>query len=109
MARRYADDFVVIARTEDEILELREFGSEWLKQETGLELSPGKTTVKRSTQGFDFLGFHLIYLLTDKGNRPKLKIYVSKTYNCQCQHARRVSVKQKCTGTSINTATESFS
>jgi RNA-directed DNA polymerase len=76
---RYADDFVITAQTQEEILQLQEFIGKWLKDEAGLELSPEKTKVKRSSQGFDFLGFHLIYLLTDKGNRPKLKIHVSKT------------------------------
>ena len=75
---RYADDFVIISRTEDEIRKLKSFVRKWLSSEAGLKLSPEKTNITASTKGIVFLGFQIIYLLTDKGNRPKLKIHPSR-------------------------------
>ena len=55
---RYADDFVVI-HEDKEVIELaKELLKDWLDK-IGLELSEEKTSTVHSTEGFDFLGFHL--------------------------------------------------
>jgi RNA-directed DNA polymerase len=57
---RYADDFVVLHEDKVVIEECKRFIGEWLK-ERGLELSPEKTKIVHSTEGFDFLGHHIRY------------------------------------------------
>ncbi len=56
---RYADDFVVYARTEAEAKEALAEIAAWVK-EAGLTLHPAKTRVVNAAQrgGFDFLGYH---------------------------------------------------
>jgi RNA-directed DNA polymerase len=54
---RYADDFVVLCRTEAEAQAVLEYLRQWT-QEAGLTLHPDKTRiVNASTEGFDFLGW----------------------------------------------------
>jgi len=55
---RYADDFVVLHEDKEVIYESKRFIGEWLKGR-GLELSPEKTKIVHSTEGFDFLGHHI--------------------------------------------------
>ena len=74
---RYADDFLIIANEEWEILKIKDYVSKWLINECGLELSAGKTRLKHSATGFDFLGFHLISLKHDK--KYRCRIHISKT------------------------------
>lgn len=56
---RYADDFVVCARTEEEAKEALVQIAAWVK-EAGLTLHPAKTRIVNAAQkgGFDFLGYH---------------------------------------------------
>ena len=56
---RYADDFVVQCRTEDEAQRALGEIEKWVK-ETGLKLHPEKTRIVDATRpgGFDFLGYH---------------------------------------------------
>ena len=56
---RYADDFVVMTRTEADALTLKREIAEFLRQELGLELSEEKTLVTPIERGIDFLGFHI--------------------------------------------------
>lgn len=74
---RYADDFVIIANEECEILKVKAYISEWLINECGLELSEEKTSIIHSAEGFDFLGFHLISLKPDE--KYICRIHISKT------------------------------
>lgn len=73
---RYADDFVVIGRSLNTIQEAQIKVEEFLK-EVGLELSPTKTSIRCSTEGFDFLGFHIICIQGNK-NPHRLKIHISR-------------------------------
>lgn len=52
---RYADDFIVTARTRQEIEEIVPILSQWLAQR-GLELNPDKTQIVSIQTGFNFLG-----------------------------------------------------
>lgn len=55
---RYADDFIVCARSREEIEAAGELIQEWLQQR-GLELHPEKTKVVHIDDGFNFLGFSI--------------------------------------------------
>ena len=55
---RYADDFLVMARTKDQCLKAKERLNNWL-QERGLTLSEKKTSIKHIDEGVDFLGFNI--------------------------------------------------
>ena len=55
---RYADDFVVLCRTQEEAESVLNFLREWTTA-AGLTLHPTKTRiVNATTEGFDFLGWH---------------------------------------------------
>lgn len=55
---RYADDFVVLCRTEEEARKVMTFLREWTEA-AGLILHPTKTRiVDAQSEGFDFLGWH---------------------------------------------------
>ena len=54
---RYADDFVVTAKSREEIEEFIPRIQQWLS-ERGLEFSQEKTTLVHIEKGFNFLGFN---------------------------------------------------
>src|SRR4030066_1118720 len=54
---RYADDFIVTAKTEEIAKEVKELIKEFLK-DRGLELSDEKTLITHIDNGFDFLGWN---------------------------------------------------
>jgi group II intron reverse transcriptase/maturase len=56
---RYADDFVVLCRSEQEAKEALALVQRLLKDRLGLSLSPEKTKVTRFHEGFTFLGFDI--------------------------------------------------
>lgn len=62
---RYADDFVIFARSQAEAEEALERAREILEGELKLKLHPEKTSVVTVDSGFEFLGFH--YHRTQKG------------------------------------------
>ena len=55
---RYADDFVIFAKSEGEAAAALQLAREVLEGELGLTLHPEKTRVVSVAQGFEFLGFH---------------------------------------------------
>ena len=56
---RYADDFVVLCRSESEAKEALAVVQQLLKERLGLSLSAEKTKVTRFHEGFTFLGFDI--------------------------------------------------
>ena len=56
---RYADDFVVLCRTEEQAKEALTQVDRLISDQLGLSLSPEKTKVSRFHQGFSFLGFDI--------------------------------------------------
>jgi RNA-directed DNA polymerase len=73
---RYADDFVVlVSGTEEDAIAEKEALANYLRQTTGLELSPEKTKITPVTEGFEFLGFH-VAMRWDKryGYFPRVEI-----------------------------------
>jgi RNA-directed DNA polymerase len=55
---RYADDFVIFARSETEARQALTLAREVLEGELGLAMHPEKTRVVSVASGFEFLGFH---------------------------------------------------
>ena len=56
---RYADDFVVFAKTKEQAQEAWELVKHTLTSKLGLELSPEKTHITTYGKGYEFLGFFL--------------------------------------------------
>lgn len=75
----YADDFIILCKTEDEANSLYHKLEPYLKKR-GLELASDKTKITHITNGFDFLGFNLRqYKITSKGPyKTKLLIKPSR-------------------------------
>lgn len=63
---RYADDFVILCKTETEAKKALELVQNFLKG-MQLETSPEKTKISRFSEGFDFLGFSI------KNNSVKMR------------------------------------
>lgn len=55
---RYADDFIVTAKSEQDILNALARIDEWMKSRN-LELSAEKTSITKIDEGFDFLGYNI--------------------------------------------------
>jgi RNA-directed DNA polymerase len=55
---RYADDFVIMAKTKQAIEEIKPKVEQWLS-ERGLKLNDEKTRIIHRDEGFNFLGFHI--------------------------------------------------
>jgi len=55
---RYADDFVIFAKSENEAMQALSLCQYILEKEWGLRLNPEKTRVVSASAGFEFLGFH---------------------------------------------------
>lgn len=58
---RYADDFIILCKTEQQAIAALNFAKNILEEQMGLELSPEKTKIVQAKDGFDFLGFHLTH------------------------------------------------
>jgi len=56
---RYADDFVVMVKTEDDAVKLRDEIETFLNEKMRLKLSREKTRITHTNEGFDFLGFQI--------------------------------------------------
>ena len=56
---RYADDFVIVARSQDEAENIKSHIKGFIKDKVGLSLSDEKTRITEIGNGFDFLGFNL--------------------------------------------------
>lgn len=69
---RYADDFIIVAETEQQAKVIRKQVKVFLKQTIGVELSENKTFITHISKGFDFLGFNF------KKYKDKLLIKPSK-------------------------------
>jgi RNA-directed DNA polymerase len=56
---RYADDFVIVCKEEEEARRIKDEVGRFLKDKVGLTLSPEKTAVTHISEGFNFLGFNI--------------------------------------------------
>ncbi len=55
---RYADDFVIICKSEPQAEQIKEEIAEHISQKVGLTLSEEKSNITHITKGFNFLGFN---------------------------------------------------
>ena len=76
---RYADDFVITAPEKVDIEAIQEQVTQWLDKEAGLTLSKAKTRIVNSTEGFEFLGFHLTSIKQQRTGTYKLQIRPSRS------------------------------
>ena len=94
---RYADDFVVCARTEAEAKEALAEIAAWVK-EAGLTLHPAKTRIVNAAQkgGFDFLGYHFEQYANDGGKkwpRQKSQFKLRESLRAKLSRSRPGSVR----------------
>ena len=84
---RYADDFVILCRSEQEAREALDRVGQWTAQ-AGLTLHPEKTRIVDATQrgGFDFLGYHF-----ERGYRWPRKKSMDKLRNTIRAKTRRTN------------------
>lgn len=71
---RYADDFVIICKSEVEAKEIKSEIANHLTHKIGLTLSEEKTKITHITKGFDFLGFNFRKYKEYKSDKGKLLI-----------------------------------
>jgi RNA-directed DNA polymerase len=95
---RYADDFVVCARTEAEAKAALEEIAAWV-QEAGLRLHPTKTRIVNAAAkgGFDFLGYHFEQYTAQGGKkwpRDKSQFKLRENLRAKLRRSRPGGVKQ---------------
>jgi RNA-directed DNA polymerase len=74
---RYADDFVIVCRSEPEAKEIKEGIAEHLLNKVGFTLSEEKTKITHIYKGFDFLGFNFRkYPTKMKGGKVKYTLSI---------------------------------
>jgi group II intron reverse transcriptase/maturase len=73
---RYADELVLIHKEETIIREAKKEIAKWLWDGPRLKLSEEKTSIRNTSNGFDFLGFSFITITS--GDTLRTKIYPSR-------------------------------
>ena len=74
---RYADDFVIVCKSEPEAKQVKEEIAEHLLNKVGLTLSEEKTKITHIYKGFDFLGFNFRKYKTEmKGGKVKYTLSI---------------------------------
>ncbi|MDJ0597032.1 MAG: group II intron reverse transcriptase/maturase [Pleurocapsa sp. MO_226.B13] len=82
---RYADDFVIFVKTQEDAEKARDEINCWLNTR-GLNLSSEKTKIVHITEGFDFLGFNIRqYKVKNTKTGYKLLIKPSKEFLKKCR------------------------
>jgi RNA-directed DNA polymerase len=84
---RYADDFVIFARSQSEAEAALELARGVLEGDLGLVLHPEKTRVVSVAQGFEFLGFHYF-------RDPKTET-MQKVVRQKSVHRFRAAIRQR--------------
>jgi RNA-directed DNA polymerase len=85
---RYADDFLVFARTREEAEQAKRKLEAWFK-DRGLVFSEEKTRVIHLEEGFDFLGFN-VRLFPDKRSKQGYRLLIRPSGKSVKAHARRL-------------------
>lgn len=84
---RYADDFVVLAKSRESVEKALTLVTRVIEDDLGLELSPEKTKITSFNEGFEFLGFFISSRtigIRDKAVRKfkdKIKVLTRRHYN----------------------------
>lgn len=86
---RYADDFVVFCKSQEDAIICQRDINQWLSSR-GLTLSTEKTKLVHITEGFDFLGFNIRqYRVKNTRTGYKLLIKPSKEFMKKCRNDLR--------------------
>lgn len=72
---RYEYDFVIIHKEKSIIQEAKQEIAKWLREGPSLEIVGAKASIMDSNEGFNFLGFSIITIIS---GRPRVKIYPSR-------------------------------
>ena len=99
---RYADDFVITASKLSTIKQIEKQVEIWLREEAGLKLSKAKTRIVNSTDGFEFLGFHLISIKSKDSAQYKIKIHPSKASKQRLLDKTRSIIQNNRSASSYN-------
>lgn len=99
---RYADDFVITAPRLADIEAIKEQVKLWLSEQVGLSLSEAKTQIVNSTEGFKFLGFHLISVKNLSKEQYKLKIYPSRASKAKLIERTRLIIQNNRAASAYN-------
>ena len=98
---RFADDFVILTKgTRAQAEALKEETAQFLKRDLSMELSLEKTRITHVTEGFDFLGHHIV-LKANYSGRMSVRIYPSKKSLRTVQKKVKVITSQRTTGQSL--------
>lgn len=89
---RYADDFVIICPHKEAILEIKTLTKTWLKQ-MGLTLNQDKTTIKITTEGFNFLGFHIC--LVKRNTKYRCRIHIARESKQRLLNKTRTTIQRR--------------
>jgi group II intron reverse transcriptase/maturase len=103
---RYADDFIITAPDQADITAIKNQVENWLTKEAGLQLSESKTRIVNSTEGFDFLGFHIISIKRQNKDKDpgsyKLKIHPSRESKSRIIKRIRAIIQKNKSASSYN-------
>lgn len=102
---RYADDFVITAPNKSDIEEILVQVEQWLEKEAGLTLSKAKTRIVKSTEGFEFLGFHIISIQTKEQGIYKLSIRPSRSSKAKIINRIRKIIQENRSASSYSLIT----
>jgi RNA-directed DNA polymerase len=94
----YANNFIIVCRTKEIAIEIKETINYWLKL-NGLYFFSDKTRISNLSQGFDFLGFNLRLYKTKYLN----KILIKPSSESQIKIRRKLKIAWKeCLGSPVN-------
>jgi RNA-directed DNA polymerase len=94
---RYADDFVVMCKTKTQAESALVFIKSIIEKELELELSPEKTKISSSGNGFNFLGFHIKKGRLEMGEKAvekfktKVRLITTRSYNFSKEVVERLN------------------
>jgi group II intron reverse transcriptase/maturase len=114
---RYADDFVVLCRTEHQAKEAQT-QIEWFLKPLGLALSPTKTRLTTFRKGFTFLGFDVssygvkMRAKSVENFKTRVRDITTRSHNLDTQTIMKLNSVLRgvvgCFGTSFSTCTSQF-
>ncbi|WP_269189530.1 reverse transcriptase domain-containing protein, partial [Orientia tsutsugamushi] len=90
---RYADDFVICAKSESSCIRAKSIINDWLSIR-GLELSKEKTRILHINEGFDFLGFNIRQYNTNSTRRG-VALLVKPSKDSIKSFKKRMSIEWK--------------
>jgi RNA-directed DNA polymerase len=97
---RYADDFVLLAQSEEQAEDMKSYVGNLLELEIGVKLSDEKTQITEITNGFDFLGFNIrkhkngtvkkLLTIPSKANVEEVINNLRRTFDFAYEHGCRI-------------------